>query len=253
MIGPEDRALEVQIRTFPEHSEPMLVFQVSDTGIGIPQTYQHKVFESFSQADSSHSRKFGGTGLGLSISKGLVELMGGRIWFESASEHGTNFWFTVPLVAQENTETVSYEQKASGQPTNNITPQGQGHRILVAEDEYINTILIRNLLQQAGYHVTVVGNGREAVEAWRGGIFDCVLMDIQMPEMDGYEAVARIREAERGGPRIPIIAMTAHALSGDRQKCMAAGMDNYIAKPIDGAKVLILLHQYLPTKDPHEA
>jgi CheY-like chemotaxis protein len=98
----------------------------------------------------------------------------------------------------------------------------------------------------------MVRNGREAVEAWRGGIFDCVLMDIQMPEMDGYEAVARIREAERGGAHIPIIAMTAHALSGDRQKCIASGMDDYIAKPIDGQRVLLLLHQYLPTAAPDE-
>ena len=97
-------------------------------------------------------------------------------------------------------------------------------------------------------HVTVVKNGREAVDAWRGGIFDCILMDIQMPEMDGYEAVARIREVEPAGEHIPILAMTAHAMSGDRQKCLAAGMDDYVSKPIDGVSVLQLLRQYLPSQ-----
>jgi CheY-like chemotaxis protein len=246
-------SLGVQMQTFPEHTQQMLVFQVADTGIGILPAYQHKVFESFSQADSSHSRKFGGTGLGLSISKGLVELMGGQIWFESSSGQGTSFWFTVPLLDTQNNATVSQGEGSTGQRKVSIIPQGQGRRILVAEDEYINTILIRDLLLQAGYHVTIVRNGREAVEAWRGGIFDCVLMDIQMPEMDGYEAVARIRDSERGEAHIPIIAMTAHALSGDRQKCLAAGMDDYIAKPIDGQQVLLLLHQYIPATAHHEA
>lgn len=245
--------LDVQVRSTPEHPQQMLVFQVADTGMGILPLYHHKVFESFSQADSSHSRKFGGTGLGLSISKGLVELMGGSIWFESAPEQGSSFWFTVPLVAAQNDASVSCGERSAGQHEDSIIPQGQGRRVLVAEDEYINTILIRNLLQQAGYQVTMVRNGREAVEAWRGGIFDCVLMDIQMPEMDGYEAVARIREAERGCAHIPIIAMTAHALSGDRQKCIASGMDDYISKPIDGQQVLLLLHQYLPAASPDEA
>jgi len=115
----------------------------------------------------------------------------------------------------------------------------------VAEDEYINKILIRTLLQQAGYHVTVVTNGKEAVEAWRGGIFDCILMDIQMPEMDGYEAVDRIRQSEPPGEHIPIIAMTAHALRSDREKCLDAGMDDYVSKPIDGQAVLNLLRDYL--------
>ena len=115
----------------------------------------------------------------------------------------------------------------------------------MAEDEYINTFLIRTLLKEAGFHVTVVENGRAAVDAWRGGVFDLILMDIQMPFMDGYEAVGRIREAEQEGEHIPVIAMTAHAMSGDRQQCLDAGMDDYVAKPIDGKTVLALLRQYL--------
>lgn len=245
-------SLDVQISPATDSAQQMLLFQVTDTGIGIVSSYQNKVFESFSQADSSHSRKFGGTGLGLSISKGLVELMGGRIWFESAPERGTRFWFTIPLVAHENNATLIRDDRAAIHRKNNITSQGQGRRILVAEDEYINIILIKSLLQQEGYHVTIVRTGREAVEAWRGGVFDCILMDIQMPEMDGYEAVSRIREAEGDRAHIPIFAMTAHAMSGDRQKCIAAGMDDYIAKPVDGVRVLQLLQEYLLVDASHE-
>jgi PAS domain S-box-containing protein len=222
-----------------------LLFEVSDTGPGIVPAYQARVFESFTQADSSHSRRFGGTGLGLSISKGLVELMGGRIWFETEPGRGTRFSFTVPLVSLESSGMVdSREEEPTLRPDDGAL-EGDGWRILVAEDEYINKILIRTLLQQAGYHVTVVQNGREAVDAWRGGVFDCILMDIQMPFMDGYEAVARIRAQEREGDHVPVIAMTAHAMSGDRRKCLQAGMDDYLAKPIDGRVVLALLRRYL--------
>ena len=229
-------------------TNPELVFCVADTGIGILPSYYSKVFESFSQAESSHSRRFGGTGLGLSISKGLVELMGGTIWFESEPGTGARFYFTLPVVAPQTETSHAVGQGRTVRQPEEGGLSGVGWRILVAEDEYINKILIRTLLQQAGYHVTVVKNGREAVDAWRGGIFDCILMDIQMPEMDGYEAVARIREVEPAGEHIPILAMTAHAMSGDRQKCLAAGMDDYVSKPIDGVSVLQLLRQYLPSQ-----
>lgn len=230
-----------------DHSSPQTVlFKVADTGIGIAPAYHPKVFESFSQADASHNRKFGGTGLGLSISKGLVVLMGGQIWFDSEPGKGTNFYFTLPLIHHTKNDPESEDNSATGQGEKGMALQACGKRILVAEDEYINTILISTLLKQAGYHITAVRSGGEAVAAWRGGGFDCILMDIQMPEMDGYEAVARIREAEAADEHIPIIAMTAYAMIGDRQKCLAAGMDDYIAKPIDGTIVLQLLRRYLP-------
>ena len=235
--------LKVTICQNEQTAQGLLLFEIADTGIGISPEYASRVFESFTQAESSHSRRFGGTGLGLSISKGLVELMGGEIWFDSEQSRGTRFYFTLPLQLPEG-ESVPPRHEASHRP-DAIVPTGQGQRILVAEDEYINTILIRTLLRQAGYHVTVVQNGREAVDAWRGGVFDCILMDIQMPEMDGYEAVERIRQAEPAEEHIPIIAMTAHALHSDRQQCLDAGMDDYIAKPIDGNTVLQLLHQWL--------
>ena len=226
-------------------SEGKLQFEVADTGIGIVPAYQSKVFESFTQADSSHSRRFGGTGLGLSITKGLVQLMDGNIWFDSEPDMGTRFYFTLPCLTPSSSAQKALHDERVERMDDGKLLLGGGRRILVAEDEYINKILIRTLLKQAGYHVTVVQNGREAVDAWRGGIFDAILMDIQMPAMDGYEAVARIREAEGEGEHIPVIAMTANAMSGDRDKCLSAGMDDYIAKPIDGRAVLYLLQRYL--------
>ncbi|MBM9614451.1 response regulator [Desulfobulbus rhabdoformis] len=222
-----------------------VLFEVADTGLGIAPEYQEKVFESFTQADTSHSRNFGGTGLGLSITKGLVELMEGTIWFESQLNKGTRFFFCVPLQRDTRLVPDGPTPLESFSGPLEYSAHGEGQRILVAEDEYINKILIRTLLQQAGYHVTVVTNGKEAVEAWRGGIFDCILMDIQMPEMDGYEAVDRIRQSEPPGEHIPIIAMTAHALRSNRKKCLDAGMDEYVSKPIDGQAVLNLLRDYL--------
>jgi len=243
---------QVVIRVCPHRvagqSNSAFLFEVADTGIGIKEGYRAHVFESFSQADSSHSRRFGGTGLGLSISRGLVELMGGDIWFESHPGRGTRFFFTLPMSPPRKNDRSLKHPNVTSEPLPEIL-LGQGKRILVAEDEYINKILIRTLLKQAGYHVTLVNNGREAVEAWRGGVFECILMDIQMPEMDGYEAVDRIRQGEKNTEHIPIIAMTAHALWSDRQKCLEAGMDDYVAKPIDGDTVLKLLRRYLSQTD----
>jgi signal transduction histidine kinase/CheY-like chemotaxis protein len=243
----------VNLERSPTMPSDCLHFSVSDTGIGIPHAYQKNVFESFSQADSTHSRRFGGTGLGLSISKGLVELMGGQIWFVSEPGKGTCFTFTLPAVLPETGVAHAPVRHETRLPGHGQVSSTHNKRILVAEDEYINKILIQTLLQQAGYHVTVVANGRQAVDAWRGGVFDCILMDIQMPEMDGYEAVARIREAEQGQAHIVIIAMTAHAMQGDRQKCLATGMDDYVSKPIDGTLVLQLLHRYLSSASTPES
>ncbi len=231
--------------TSQDSAEAKLLFEVADTGIGIVPSARDRVFESFSQADSSHTRRFGGTGLGLSISKGLVELMGGRIWFDSEPNRGSQFCFTIKLAQPEAESAVMTGQNELLRPADMDSNQGRGARILVAEDEYINKYLIRALLEEAGYRVTVVESGRAAVDAWRGGVFDLILMDIQMPVMDGYEAVARIREAEGEGARIPVIAMTAHAMSDDRRRCLEAGMDDYVAKPIDGRMVLVKLRHYL--------
>lgn len=238
-------SLRVRLQPVDTSSSSFVLFEVADTGIGISEEAHDKVFESFTQADSSHSRRFGGTGLGLSISKGLVELMGGRIWFESEPGMGTRFYFTLPLITTEISDLHPIRSNPCAPVDEHLLPSGCGKRILVAEDEYINKILIRTMLREAGYRVTVVHNGREAVEAWQGGVFDCILMDVQMPEMDGYQAVDRIRQGEPAGEHIPIIAMTAHALRGDREKCLDAGMDDYVSKPIDGTALLQLLRQYV--------
>ena len=207
----------------------VLHFTVSDTGIGIPVEKQSLVFEMFEQVDSSLARRHGGTGLGLAIASRLVDLMDGRIWLESEVGRGSRFHFTARL----------------GLASPDSVPQPpaeparlHGMRILVVEDSLVNQKLAVALLEGAGHVVTVTNNGRDAVAHVESHQFDLVLMDVQMPEMDGLEATARIRQREkRTGVHLPIIAMTAHALVEDRERCLAAGMDGYIAKPIRPAEL----------------
>ncbi len=209
----------------------LLYFQIIDTGIGIAPDKKKTIFEAFSQADASHSRKFGGTGLGLSIAAQLVSLMGGEIGLESELGKGSTFWFTAEfsLPAAE----LDRPPEQTGEEETSAPYSFDEVRILLAEDEFINTTLAVALLEEEGYQVTTVENGRDAVARWRREQFDLILMDIQMPELDGLEATSLIREEEkeRGG-HIPIVAMTAHAIQGDRDKCLQAGMDDYISKPI---------------------
>ncbi len=225
----------------------LLLFEVLDTGIGIESDMQETIFEAFAQADSSHSREYGGTGLGLSISRQLVRLMGGDLFFDSDPCQGTRFYFSVPFALATGGEDPDQGLQESGhRPGAVAAATGAGGHILLAEDEFINTTLAEALLTRAGYRVTAVTSGRQAVAAWQECNFDCILMDIQMPEMDGYEAVARIRELEKErGRRVPIIAMTAHAMPDDEKKCLRAGMDDYISKPIDSQALLALLARYV--------
>ncbi len=220
----------------------LLHFVVTDTGVGIAEENQKLIFEAFSQADGSIARKFGGTGLGLSISTQLVVLMGGKIWVESALGHGSQFHFTAGFgEARQVAEVVS-----SSVPSQLAAPRA--HRklsVLLAEDNAVNQKIAIRVLEKHGHHVTVAANGRLALAALDQATFDVVLMDVQMPEMDGFESTAAIRRHEREtGNHIPIIAMTAHAMPGDRERCIAAGMDSYIAKPIKAAELIELLERF---------
>ena len=205
-----------------------LHIRVTDTGIGIPADKQTVIFEPFQQADGSTTRRFGGTGLGLAIASNLAGLMGGRIWVDSILETGSTFHVTVPVGI------AASAPAAATVPSRDGARAGRVARILIAEDNIVNQRVAERLLTKRGHLVTVVNNGREALEALQRGTFDLVLMDVQMPDMDGFEATAAIRELERAsGQQVRIIAMTAHAMKGDRERCLAAGMDDYLSKPID--------------------
>jgi signal transduction histidine kinase/DNA-binding NarL/FixJ family response regulator len=204
-------------------------FEVKDTGAGIPVEDQGRLFRPFSQGDGSTTRRFGGTGLGLAISKSLVELMGGRIGLESQPGRGSLFWFTAALERQGETR-PSVSPATS--PALVASALGSRGRILVAEDNPVNQKVAVGYLEGLGYSADVVATGSEAVEACFAARYDAILMDCQMPGMDGYEATHRIRDREGGARHIPIVAMTASAMKGDREKCLAAGMDDYISKPM---------------------
>ena len=206
-----------------------LHFSITDTGIGISPDKQRIIFDSFAQADSSTTRKFGGTGLGLSISSRIAAMFGGRIWVESALGVGSTFHFTGWFDRQK--EKKPPRPKLSGPGI--LRPENRRLHILLAEDNEDNQLLAVRLLQRQGHSVVVANHGVEALEALEKASFDLLLMDVQMPEMGGFEATAAIREREkmtRG--HIPIIALTAHALKGDQEACLSAGMDTYVSKPI---------------------
>jgi PAS domain S-box-containing protein len=214
--------VDVEVR---RHAAGRLRFAVRDTGIGIPAESQGRVFGLFSQADSSTSRRFGGSGLGLTISKRIVEQMGGEIGFESQEGEGSNFWFILNLDA------ASPPSLPPPAGEEGARPAGRRHRILVAEDNPINQIVVVEQLGVMGYDVVAVNNGLEALEALESGGFELVLMDCQMPDLDGYDATRRIREGAEKNRRIPIVALTAHAMKEDLDRCLAVGMNDYITKP----------------------
>ncbi len=210
-----------------------LRFTIKDQGIGIAPEAQERVFEAFQQADGSMTRRYGGTGLGLSICKQLVTLMGGEIGVDSIPGEGSTFWFTVPFAIS----TQPVESKAMDTAESARLQLAPGLRVLVAEDSSVNQLVILHELRRLGCTVESVRNGREAVEFFATSPFDLVLMDCQMPEMDGYEAATRMRELEGDGKHVPIIAITANALSGERERCIAAGMTDYVSKPFTREKL----------------
>ncbi len=198
-------------------------FIVTDTGPGIPADFTHLLFTPFRQLDPSATREVGGTGLGLSICRELVTLMGGEIGFTPVPEGGASFWFELPL-----TEALAPEKTLPQEEETKIRPK----HVLVVEDNPVNQLIARRMLERLGHHACIAGTGSEALVALETGTFDLVLMDCQMPIMDGFETTQRIRSASAPWQNIPIVAMTAHAVAGDRERCLAVGMTDYLAKPI---------------------
>src|ERR1700722_3453206 len=230
--------------------EIQLKFTVHDSGIGIPSDEQGRLFDAFTQVDESNTRKYGGTGLGLAISKQLVELLGGEIGLESAPGKGSRFWFTAsfgkstrptatPRVMAAKSQTGTAQRAAA-------SPIDASMRILLAEDNEINQRITLRLLQKLGLSADAVVNGREAVKALEKRKYDLVLMDCQMPDMDGFEATAVIRRREAGSGHQTICALTANAMDGDRERCLAAGMDDYISKPVGLEKLREALDRWIP-------
>jgi len=220
-----------------------LEFSVTDTGIGLTEGQMRTIFDAFTQADKRMARKYGGTGLGLSISRRLVQLMGGRIEVESALGLGSTFRVLLPMVVGA-APAASGQTEGAGGETAFEPPM----RVLVAEDNSVNQVLAKRMLERRGHTVDVVGDGRAAVEAVARAGYDLVLMDVQMPEMDGFAATGEIRRLEASvnghcGRRLPIVALTANAMEGDRELCLERGMDGYLAKPVRMDALAALLEE----------
>jgi CheY-like chemotaxis protein/HPt (histidine-containing phosphotransfer) domain-containing protein len=215
--------------------ETRLKFAIRDTGIGIPRGNLERLFRPFVQADASTTRRFGGSGLGLSISANLVALMGGRIWAESEPGQGSTFHFTIRLpLAKE----LPAEREPAPQAA--VLPAGP-LRILLVEDNLANQKLATYIFKEGGHAIDLARDGQQALQMTEHGRYDAILMDVQMPGMDGLETTAAIRAREDDGRHVPIIAVTARAMKGDRERCLAAGMDGYLSKPINVAEMFAMI------------
>jgi signal transduction histidine kinase/CheY-like chemotaxis protein len=204
-----------------------VTIEVADTGIGLEPTAIERLFERFEQADGTIARRFGGTGLGLHISRQLVELMGGRIGAEPRAAGGSRFWFSLPLPRPAEETTPPRPAAAPAEPAR------RSGRVLVVEDNLINRLVVEEILTRAGFTVEIATTGTAAIEQVAAALPDLVLMDVQMPGMDGFEATGRIKALSTAAAAVPIVAVTADAMEGDRQRCLAAGMVDYIAKPFE--------------------
>jgi CheY-like chemotaxis protein len=211
-------------------------FYVKDTGIGIDAQHHGIIFERFRQVEIESTRRYGGTGLGLPISKAFVEILGGKIWLESMLNVGTTFYFTIPFKS-----TYKEVDKAVFTPEEKFSFTGKV--ILLAEDEMANYLYVNDIIEDVGAKLIHAKNGLEAIELFRSNAdIDLILMDIKMPEMDGVAATRAIKELKKD---IPIIALTAYALSGDKEKCLAAGCNDYLSKPVLRADLLRTMAGFL--------
>lgn len=237
----ENGSVSVAINKCSKNQDVLeVLFSISDTGIGIAKDNLNLLFRSFSQVDSSYTRKFGGTGLGLVISKQLIEMMGGKIWVESNENKGSIFCFTIKVKIGKKKEENAH--LISSAPLIN-----KSYNILLVEDDKINQMVVEHFLKDKGHTLCFANNGKEAVVAAENNDFDIILMDIQLPVMDGIEATAEIRKREeRLSKHTPIIALTAYALKGDREKFLSQGMDEYISKPVDSKVLFEFIERFGP-------
>ncbi|MCD4831737.1 MAG: response regulator [Anaerohalosphaeraceae bacterium] len=242
--------VNIDVRVEKKDDIPFLHFDIEDTGIGIPKEKQELVFTAFTQADGSTTRKFGGSGLGLTITKQLTELMQGNLTLTSEPGKGTTFTLIIPAgtdvdaqpaINQFNWIEPPVYERSSDQKAN--TDQERLGHILVVEDTVVNQKFMNALLGRLGYEITIVENGAEAVDIMENETFDLIFMDMQMPIMNGYEATKILRDK---GQKLPIIALTAHAMVGDDQKCYEAGCNDYLSKPVDRTKLQMILTKYMP-------
>ena len=238
--------VELRVRSAGTEGSGVLVhFAVEDTGIGIDREKLGRIFSAFEQADNSAARRYGGTGLGLAISSRLVQLMEGDMWVESEPGRGSTFQFTLRLdIAAAVADEAGADDGADRRPVVEMRP-ARPLSVLLVEDHPVNRKLAVRILERWGHGVATAANGREAIEAWEPGRFDVVLMDIQMPEMDGLTAMREIRRRERelGVPPVAIVALTAHAMQEDRDQCIAAGADAYLSKPFRPAELFRVLEE----------
>ena len=256
--------VSVRLHFQTQHARTLtLKCEVSDTGIGIPLETQARLFSAFSQADGSTTRRFGGTGLGLAIVKQLVQLMKGTVGIVSSPEQGSTFWFTMqleralpmvaamPAIKTDQTTNSNKDLMVDAGNTESSTSQAQGGRVLLVEDNPVNREVATGMLELLGYQVDCAENGQQALEIAATGTHDVVLMDCQMPVMDGFTATSHIREREqqRHQAHIPIIALTANAMEGDRERCLEAGMDDYLSKPFTQQSLSDILVRWSSARD----
>jgi signal transduction histidine kinase/DNA-binding response OmpR family regulator len=233
-----------------------LEFKVQDSGIGMSKETLGTLFRSFTQADASISNRFGGSGMGLAICSRLVDLMGGTIRVESQFGHGSTFYVQIPLRVPQPLHASPKEPVLAHASARNTLPTPlDGLRVLLAEDHAINEMVMRQMLSRLGCHIEVAHNGQEAVKIWQRGQIDLILMDVQMPECNGLMATQQIRMAEQKAQvkRVPIVALTANAMSGDRDRCLAAGMDAYLSKPLKGDALVETVRAVLTEKQAEPA
>jgi CheY-like chemotaxis protein len=249
-----DGAVTVSVSAIPRPPAGAVIrIEVADSGVGIDPAGLARMFEAFTQADASTTRNYGGTGLGLAIARELVELMGGTIRAESELDHGSTFSFELELELDlQPTEALTGDWLPA--PARELTNGASlswlsAPLVLVADDSPVNQIVAARALERCGCNAQMVDGGRAALRALASQRYDAVLMDCQMPDMDGYEATAELRRRELGVRHTPVIAITAHAMEGDRKRCLDAGMDDYVSKPMRHADLVEVLLRWIPSQD----